>query len=82
MRKCPRAGLGCRPNHDGQGEDPIEECSGQISPEPIEISPEHTWSYPEPYQFAKSQKIMKVSFLELIKICAIFLDAPLICDDL
>ena len=37
--------LGCRPNHGGQGEDPIEKGSGQISPEPIEISPEHTWSY-------------------------------------
>ena len=53
-QKCPRAGLGCRPNHDGQGEDPIKECSGQISPEPIENSPEHTWSYLEQYQFAKS----------------------------
>ena len=53
-RKCPRAGLKCPPNHDGQGEDLIEECSGQISPELIEISLEPTWSYLEQYQFAKS----------------------------
>ena len=46
------------------------------SPEFMKFHLNTPWSYPEQDQFAKSQKIMKVSFLELIKICAIFWTHP------